>query len=109
VDAVSLEKLVSDRIEEAMSEGEFDNLPGEGKPLDLDWYFQLPEHLRLTCSVLRNAGLVPQEVELLREIGELRERLALTPDAGDKERVFAQINHKTLAFNLLIERTRNRR
>ena len=46
------EKLIEEIIREAMEKGEFDNLPGKGKPLDLDAYFATPEDVRLGYSVL---------------------------------------------------------
>jgi hypothetical protein len=32
---MSLQKNVDEKIEEAIARGEFDNIPGKGKPLDL--------------------------------------------------------------------------
>ncbi|MEW5940171.1 MAG: DUF1992 domain-containing protein, partial [Chloroflexota bacterium] len=49
-------------IQEAMARGEFSNLPGEGKPIDLSAYFDTPEELRLAYSVLKSADILPQEV-----------------------------------------------
>lgn len=63
--------LVERRLEEAVSRGELANLPGEGRPLELDDDPLIPEDLRLAYRILKNAGFVPPEVEALREIGEL--------------------------------------
>jgi len=57
---------------EAIARGEFDNLPGKGKPLDLDGYFATPEHLRMGYSMLKSADIIPEEMELLREIEGLK-------------------------------------
>ena len=43
-------------IREAMERGDFDNLPGKGKPLDLSDWENTPVHLRMSYSVLKNAG-----------------------------------------------------
>ena len=43
---MSFEKIAEEKIEEAIAAGEFDNLPGQGKPLDLDAYFATPEQMR---------------------------------------------------------------
>ena len=101
---MSLDKFVQDQIDKAIAEGEFDNLAGEGKPLDLDWYFQLPEHLRLTYSVLKNSNAVPEEVELLREIAHLKEEVARTESQSDRDRINNEINRKSLSLRLLLER-----
>ena len=54
-----------------MERGEFDNLPGAGKPLDLDNNPFVPTELRMAYKVLKNAGVVPQEVETHNEIRSL--------------------------------------
>jgi hypothetical protein len=66
-----LDFLVERRLEEAVSRGEFANLPGEGRPLELDEHPLIPEDLRLAYRILKNAGFVPPEVQALSEIGEL--------------------------------------
>ena len=74
-----LDFLVEQRLEEAVSRGELANLPGEGRPLELDDDALIPEELRLAHRILKNAGYVPPEIETLNEIAQL-ERLA-TGDA----------------------------
>ena len=64
--------LIAERkIAEAQARGELDNLPGEGRPLELDDDALVPEDLRLASRILKNAGFVPPEVEALREISQL--------------------------------------
>lgn len=67
------DKAVESIIKEAMERGEFDDLPGKGKPLDLTDYFNTPEEVRAAHSILKNAGMAPREVELLKEIAELKQ------------------------------------
>lgn len=71
-----LDFLAERRIAEAVSRGEFDDLPGAGQPLDLDDDALVPEDLRLAYRILKNAGFVPPEVETLNQIAHL-ERLAM--------------------------------
>ena len=73
---MSLDRLVDEMIREAMARGEFDNLPGHGKPQNLDSYFAAPEDLRMAWSVLKNAGYLPEEAQLMKDIAALKERLA---------------------------------
>jgi len=70
-----LDLIAERKIAEAISRGELENLPGEGRPLDLDDDALVPEDLRLAYRILKNAGFVPPEVRTLNEIAEL-ERLA---------------------------------
>ena len=101
---MSIEKFVEDQIRKAMAKGEFDNLPGKGKPIDLDGYFQTPEHLRICYSILKDGQFVPEEVEALKEIEALREKLASCSDEAQKERLAKTIREKVLSFNLAMER-----
>jgi hypothetical protein len=71
-----LEFLAERRIAEAVANGELDDLPGAGAPLQLDDDALIPEELRLAYRILKNAGYVPEEVRALNEIAEL-ERIAL--------------------------------
>ena len=76
--------IAEQKIAEAISRGELANLPGEGKPLDLDDDRLVPEDLRMAYRILRNAGFVPPEVEAVREIGELIRFIdTLSEDDGD--------------------------
>ncbi|MBN9460103.1 MAG: DUF1992 domain-containing protein [Burkholderiales bacterium] len=76
----ALEELVERRIEEARRQGAFDDLPGSGRPLELDDDRLVPEELRMAYRILKNAGLVPPEVEALRDIDVL---LGAALDAAD--------------------------
>lgn len=103
---MSLDQLVEEIIRDAMARGEFDDLPGKGKPLDLDAYFATPEELRLAYSILKNAGHLPEEAELLREVGELRAQLDACGDEMERSRITREIDDRMLRFNLLNERSR---
>jgi hypothetical protein len=77
-----LDLIAERKITEAIGRGELSDLPGQGKPLDLDDDALVPEDLRMAWRILRNAGFVPPEVEALREIGEL-ERFIETQSDGE--------------------------
>ena len=61
------EKWVDQQVREAQERGEFDNLPGTGKPLDLtpNPYAQGQE---LAFKVLKDAGYAPEWIELDKAI-----------------------------------------
>ncbi|RAU41405.1 DUF1992 domain-containing protein [Pseudocitrobacter sp. RIT415] len=54
-------------IADAQRNGDFDNLPGQGKPLMLDDDSAVPEELRSGYRLLKNAGCLPPEVEQRKE------------------------------------------
>ena len=76
----TLEFLAERKILEAIERGELDDLPGAGRPLELDDDAPVPEDLRLAYRILKNAGYVPAEVAALNDIAEL-ERLVASGDA----------------------------
>jgi len=71
-----LELLAERKIEEAITRGEFNDLPGAGRPLELDDDPLVPEDLRAAYRILKNAGYVPPEVQALNQIAELERYIA---------------------------------
>lgn len=67
----ALNELIERRIDEARRQGAFDDLPGSGRPLELDDDGLVPEDLRVAYRILKNAGFVPPEVEALRDVDAL--------------------------------------
>ena len=105
---VGFQTWVERQIREAMERGEFDNLPGKGKPIDLNEYFETPEDVRLANSVLKSAGMTSREVDLLNEIAELKQVQAAVQDEKKKQEIARQIRQKQVEFSLMIERRRRR-
>lgn len=87
-----------------MERGEFDNLAGAGKPIDLSAYFDTPEEIRLAYSVLKSADILPQEAELLKEVAALTDEAATTKDLAKRARLLNAANDKRLQFNMMMER-----
>lgn len=100
------DKVADRKIREALARGEFDGLPGAGKPIDLEEYFTTPEHLRLAHSVLKSANYVPQEVELINEIARLDRTLADTTDEATRAELRRTLANRRAELSLALERTR---
>src|SRR5256714_9151585 len=92
-----------------MKAGEFDDLEGKGRPINLDAYFSTPEELRAGYAVLKNAGVLPEEAGLLSEINELQARLEGCRDAAGRGKLVRSIGGLTLKYNLLAERPPSKR
>jgi hypothetical protein len=105
---MSIEKFVDEQIRRAIEAGEFDNLTGKGKPIDLSAYFETPEDLRMAYSILKSNNFVPEEVEMLKEIEALKKRLETSSDEEQKSRIKKEITEKTYTFNMLIEKRKRR-
>ena len=106
---MSLNKIIEEQIRNAIEAGEFDNLEGAGKPLDLDAYFNTPEDLRIGYSVLKSSRFVPEEVDRLKEVGELKEKIAGCRDEEQRRRLQKTLQERQLALSLLMERNKRRK
>lgn len=105
---MSLGKFIEEKIKQAIDAGEFDNLKGAGKPLNQADYFDAPSELRAGYSILKSNNFVPEEVELLREIGILRERLKSCSET-EKPAVQKIFNEKSMALQMLLERNKRKK
>ncbi len=105
---MSIESAIEQKIREAMARGEFDNLPGSGRPLDLDAYFSTPEDLRMAFSILKSSDFVPEEVELFKEINALKEKMKASTDEAEQNALRKRVNELTLNLSLLLDRRRSR-
>ena len=95
----ALQRLAEERIRDAIQRGEFDNLPGRGKPLNLEDDRHIPEDLRLAYKVLKNAGCLPPELELKKEISKAEELLSSMEDEGQKYRQLQKLNFLIMKLN----------
>ena len=80
-------KIVEEKIQEAIRKGEFDHLDGFGKPIDHSDYYNAPEELRIAYHILRNAGIPPEEVQMLNSINQMTKKLKSELSRGERERL----------------------
>ena len=97
-------KSVEILIQEAIARGEFDNLSNKGEKIDLTDYFNTPEEMRMASSVLKSAGVKPPEVELLRQIANLKDRLRECKDEVEQVKINKKIELLQIEFNIAMER-----
>ncbi len=65
----ALQYLAERKIEEAVARGELDNLPGQGRPLDLDDEDPLwPQEVRMARRILKNADYEAKDLGGLRHV-----------------------------------------
>ena len=104
--AVSLiERMAEQRILEAQRNGEFDNLPGKGKPLELEDLSWVPQDLRIGYKVLKNAHVLPPEAELLKDIHTLEDLLKHVEDEGERKALAKSIQWKIVRLDMLKRRS----
>jgi hypothetical protein len=95
------EKIVEQRIKEAMEKGEFENLPGKGKPIPLEDESHVPEDLRLAYKLLKNADCLPPELLEKKEILQMEDMLAMIPDEKERYKLIKKINYKIMKLNMM--------
>lgn len=102
LDAV-MRRLAERHIEEAMKEGKFSHLHGEGLPLNLE-PMPADENVRMTwwiLRILRNNDFLPEEVRWRKRVDQLKEALAQVEDEPRLERDVGALNHLIRRINTL--------
>src|SRR5437763_15773915 len=90
----ALRRLADRRIEDAMKEGKFDNLPGAGAPLELE-PMPADENARMmwwALRILKNNDFTPHEVQWRKAVDYLKAQLERLIDEARREPLVAQNN-----------------
>ena len=98
------DKLVEQKIREAQAAGAFDDLEGAGRPVNLEAYFSTPEGLRAGYALLKNAGVLPQEAVVIKELNEAAARLEACQDEAERERLRRVVRDLKLRYDMWVER-----
>jgi hypothetical protein len=99
-----LTSLVEERIRNARDDGAFENIPGSGKPLRLSDDSGVPEDLRMAYKILKNAGMIPPEMELRKELLNLQDLIDQCQDRQQRDHYRARLALKQLEFDMTLER-----
>ena len=98
-------RVVEERIREAQKNGAFDNLPGQGKPLQLEDQSLVPEDLRMAYHILKNAHVLPPEAEVQKEIHTLQDLLKYVEEEGERRALLKEIEWKFIRLDLFRRRS----
>lgn len=98
-------RIAEERILDAQRAGAFDDLPGKGKPLNLEDLSWVPEDLRIGYLVLKNAHVLPPEAELLKDIHTLEDLLKHVEDEAHRRALAKSIQLKLIRLDLLKRRS----
>ena len=93
--------IVEKKIMEAQRNGEFDDLPGRGEPMEYKEDRHIPGDLRLAYKILKNANCLPPEVEEKKKIRQMEDMLDNIPDEKEKYKLIKKINYKIMKLNML--------
>jgi len=87
-----LDKLAEQHIQEAAKRGEFEDLEGAGERLQIEEPNPyIPEELRSAYRLLSNAGYLPDEVRLRKEISEAEQLLLTVEDEALRQEASARL------------------
>jgi len=98
----ALDELIESRIREAQQRGEFDGLPGAGRPLPDEDRVGVPEDLRVAYRILKNAGCVPPEIDALRDVDALIAQLG-RERGGAADATRGRAERRLLALRLALD------
>ena len=102
-----LEQLAENRIIDAIAHGEFNDLPGSGKPLEMEDLSLVPEEIRMAYKVLKNAGMMPPELELKNEVTQLHRSLETETDDAKRQRSLRRLQYLYISLDISSQRYTN--
>jgi hypothetical protein len=103
-----IQTIAEARIRDAIARGEFDDLAGKGRPLPLEDLSTVPEDLRSGYLLLKNAGVLPEEMQIRKEMVTLEALLDACADPQERMRLRGDLNWKVIRYQVLMERRRPR-
>jgi hypothetical protein len=98
---ICFQRIAERRIQEAIKDGVFKDLPGAGQPLKLEDDSHVPEDLRMAYKVLKNANCVPPEIALRKEIAKAEDLLAGMEDTKAKYLQIKKLNFLIMKLNMM--------
>ena len=102
---MSIFALIAERrIQEAIQKGLLDNLSLKGKPIAQEDLSAVPEELRMGYKILKNAGYLPEELQLKKEILALGDLLKTCENPEEKASTRRRITQRQLQLDMLMEK-----
>jgi hypothetical protein len=99
-----LDDHIGEHLRDSQTQGELQSAPSYGKPLDFgDGYDETPDELRMGMKVLKDAGVVPPEVEMMNAAAALEARIAQCSDDTERRALQQQLSEKRQAIALRLE------
>jgi len=95
------EKIAEEKIKEWIEKEDFTKNKFYGKKVDNTEYFKVPETLRIAYHILKNANVLPKELQLKSEIIKLRDLLEEISDEDEFIKKLRQFQNKISEYNIL--------
>lgn len=97
-------RMAESRIRDAVERGELADLPGKGEPLRLDDVSRVPAGLRAGYLLLRNADVLPEEMQLRKEMVSLEGLIRACENDGERSRLERGRREREIRYRILMER-----
>lgn len=99
-----IEDEIGRKLQEAQQSGELAGAKGYGQPLQhSEGWEQTPDEWRMPFKILKDAGVVPHEVEMMQERALLRAALDNLPVAADRDKALKRLAELEQAIALRLE------
>lgn len=100
--------IVEQKIQEAIRRGEFDNLPGSGQPIVLNDESDIPPESRMAYRILKNAGVIPEELQLRKDLHHLEALVREVPEDQRERRqeLLGKLNEGWARYHAAMEKRR---
>lgn len=98
-----IERMAEQKIAEAMERGELDDLPGMGKPLEVEDLSHVPEDLRASYKILKNAGVLPEELLVQQDTIALQQLIKACTNGSELVILQKKLTEQQLRVRLLLE------
>ncbi|EPD54241.1 hypothetical protein HMPREF1210_00226 [Paenisporosarcina sp. HGH0030] len=93
--------IVEDLIKKAQRDGQFDNLPGAGKPLPPDEFDHYPEDIRMVMRILKNSGHDEEAQFVKEEMSDLEHQMKKATQR-EKTELEQQYNQRLTQLNRML-------
>lgn len=103
----SIDEEIAFRLREAAESGELSKARGYGKPeQDDDGWNETPPSLRMPFKILKDAGVVPPEIELFHQRAAVNAQLRAATDATERARLGRELSDLEQKIALRLETLR---
>jgi len=100
----AIQIIAERRIEEAVREGKLEVPSWRNRPLPLDSDSFVPEDLKMAYKMLKNAGYLPPEVELRKEIDKIEDLISATEDEHTRVKQLKKLNFLAMKLDSIRSR-----
>ncbi|MFI8576134.1 DnaJ family domain-containing protein [Rossellomorea aquimaris] len=94
------------RIKKAYEDGEFKELPGFGKPLNLDDDLGVPQELKMAHRMMKNAGFTTDEMNVKKEMMRIEDLIKACDDDLEKQELQKSLSENMLKYNAMLSKKR---